>query len=272
MPRLTEVLRSGKSASGETARPPSGAKTDDLGHAAGKGDAPMNWETFYLVCFLVGLLLSVFSLLGGMGHFGGHVMCRICRMPDTFRMRRMVHGRLRRGDAVPVVERLHADDLSLLVWRGGLSADALRQLCETCRAGAGGDLRYRRWCAGLSFLTRVLMPHDRELTADETEVVGAVGNFRRRSARRNRRNCVRATGRAPVGSRARRRWRGNSEAGGGLRRPLRKRNRIRAAVGGSAGRDTRRGQRLAGNTHNTADPGRRGQPQSAELNVKPMSR
>ena len=25
------------------------------------------------------------------------------------------------------------------------------------------------------FLTRVLMPHDRELTADETEVVGAVG-------------------------------------------------------------------------------------------------
>ena len=33
----------------------------------------MNWETFYLVCFLVGLLLSAFSLLGGMGHIGGHV-------------------------------------------------------------------------------------------------------------------------------------------------------------------------------------------------------
>ena len=33
----------------------------------------MTWETFYLVCFLVGLFLSAFSLLGGMGHFGGHV-------------------------------------------------------------------------------------------------------------------------------------------------------------------------------------------------------
>ena len=32
----------------------------------------MNWETFYLTCFLVGLLLSVLSLLGGMGHLGGH--------------------------------------------------------------------------------------------------------------------------------------------------------------------------------------------------------
>src|ERR1700760_1203269 len=33
----------------------------------------MNWETFYLVCFLAGLMLSLVSLLGGMGHFGGHV-------------------------------------------------------------------------------------------------------------------------------------------------------------------------------------------------------
>ena len=33
----------------------------------------MNWETFYLVCFLAGLMLSFVSLLGGMGHFGGHV-------------------------------------------------------------------------------------------------------------------------------------------------------------------------------------------------------
>src|SRR5215472_10339574 len=29
--------------------------------------------TFYLVCFLAGLMLSIVSLLGGMGHFGGHV-------------------------------------------------------------------------------------------------------------------------------------------------------------------------------------------------------
>src|SRR5260370_41677256 len=33
----------------------------------------MTWETFYLICFLAGLMLSVVTLLGGMGHFGGHV-------------------------------------------------------------------------------------------------------------------------------------------------------------------------------------------------------
>ena len=33
----------------------------------------MSWESFYLICFLVGLFLSAFALLGGMGHFGGHV-------------------------------------------------------------------------------------------------------------------------------------------------------------------------------------------------------
>ncbi|MGO9269181.1 MAG: hypothetical protein ACLQOO_02800 [Terriglobia bacterium] len=33
----------------------------------------MNWATFYLICFLVGFLLSVISLLSGMIHFPGHL-------------------------------------------------------------------------------------------------------------------------------------------------------------------------------------------------------
>ena len=33
----------------------------------------MTWESFYLVCFVLGLALSAISLLGGMGHFGGHI-------------------------------------------------------------------------------------------------------------------------------------------------------------------------------------------------------
>src|ERR1035441_436974 len=33
----------------------------------------MTWEHFYLICFLAGLMLSTFSLLGGLGHFGGHM-------------------------------------------------------------------------------------------------------------------------------------------------------------------------------------------------------
>ena len=33
----------------------------------------MTWISFYLVCFVMGLLLSALSLLGGLGHFGGHI-------------------------------------------------------------------------------------------------------------------------------------------------------------------------------------------------------
>ena len=33
----------------------------------------MTWATFYLICFLVGFLLSVISLLSGMIHFPGHL-------------------------------------------------------------------------------------------------------------------------------------------------------------------------------------------------------
>src|SRR3954454_10324134 len=36
-----------------------------------RGDAQMTWASFYLVCFLAGLFMSAFTLLGGMGHFGG---------------------------------------------------------------------------------------------------------------------------------------------------------------------------------------------------------
>ena len=41
------------------------------------------------------------------------------------------------------------------------------------------------------FLTKVLMPHERELTADETDVVGAVGRVSSAdSRRRDRGDCV----------------------------------------------------------------------------------
>src|SRR5580704_1366936 len=37
------------------------------------GSKKMTWESFYLICFVVGLALSAISLLGGMGHIGGHI-------------------------------------------------------------------------------------------------------------------------------------------------------------------------------------------------------
>jgi hypothetical protein len=146
----------------------------------------MNWETFYLVCFLAGLMLSFVSLLGVMGHFGGHV-------PH-------VH--------VPHAGHVHIPHGTGAVHVGGGGAggpgadagpelpwwNAFSIMIFLCWFGAAGYLlsKYGSFVAGVvlvlagicgvaggaiifMFLTKVLMPHERELTAFETDVVGVVG-------------------------------------------------------------------------------------------------
>ena len=145
----------------------------------------MNWETFYLVCFLAGLMLSFISLLGGMGHFGGHVHVPHVHLPHAGH----VH--------VP-----HATGVSNGSGAGANGAggaevpwwNAFSIMIFLCWFGAAGYLltKYGSFVAGVvvvlaaicgiaggaiifMFLTKVLMPHERELTADDTDVVGAVG-------------------------------------------------------------------------------------------------
>jgi membrane protein implicated in regulation of membrane protease activity len=140
----------------------------------------MNWETFYLVCFLVGLFFSAFSLLGGIGHFGGHVhLPHAPHLPHAGHVPQAPHGA---GGGYA------GSDASVPWW------NLFSLMIFLCWFGAAGYLltRYGSFVAlvvlvlagvcGFAggalvfiFLTRVLMPHDRELTADETEVVGAVG-------------------------------------------------------------------------------------------------
>ena len=147
----------------------------------------MTWETFYLICFLAGLMLSGLTLLGGMGHFGGHV--HVPHVPH-------VH--------VPHAAHLsHAAGVSHATSGGSQSCGAnvpwwngFSIMIFLCWFGAAGYLltKYGSFVAGVVvvlaavcgiaggaiifiFLTRVLMPHDRELTADETDVVGAVGRL-----------------------------------------------------------------------------------------------
>jgi membrane protein implicated in regulation of membrane protease activity len=134
----------------------------------------MNWEAFYLICFLVGLMLSAVSLLGGMGHFGGHV--HIPHVPHT-------------GHMPHVPQRGGASSASVPWW------NAFSVMVFLCWFGAAGYLltRHGSFVAAVVlvlaaicgliggtivfvFLTRVLLPHEKELTADETEIVGAVGH------------------------------------------------------------------------------------------------
>jgi hypothetical protein len=68
-------------------------------------------------------------------------------------------------------------------------------------AGSGGGLRRGGRSHCFLFLTKVLLPHERELTADETEVAGVVGRVSAPiRAGGIGRDCVRATGRAAVRS------------------------------------------------------------------------
>lgn len=138
----------------------------------------MHWETFYLVCFVVGLALSALSLLGGMGHFAGHV-----HLPNVGHAPHLPHGGALHpsgpgGQGSASVPWWNAFTLMIfLCWFGAAgylltrhgSFVALLVLLLAALCGfAGGAMVFL-------FLTKVLLPHERELTADETDVVGAVG-------------------------------------------------------------------------------------------------
>lgn len=144
----------------------------------------MTWATFYLICFLVGLMLSAVSLLGGMGHFGGHL-----HIPHAPHVHLPHVGHV--GHA-PHVGTGHSGGA-----RGGATVpwwNAFSIMVFLCWFGAAGYLltRYGSFVAGVVlalaavagvaggaivfvFLAKVLMPHDRELTADDTPIAGVVG-------------------------------------------------------------------------------------------------
>lgn len=142
----------------------------------------MTWESFYLVCFLVGLFLSALSLLGGMGHFGGHIphAAHLPHMAHAGHVGPMPHG----GSGVQATQGTGTvpwwNAFSIMVFLcwfgatgyllmryGSLVASVVLLLAAVCGLAGGAIVFF--------FLAKVLLPHERELTADETAVVGVVG-------------------------------------------------------------------------------------------------
>lgn len=143
----------------------------------------MTWETFYMICFLAGLMLSAVSLLGGMGHFGGHVHIPHAHVPHVH----VPHGVAQAGHAVQAgaargggttVPWWNAFSIMvflcwfgaagyLLTHYGAFVTGVVLVLATICGLAGGGIV--------FLFLAKVLMPHERELTAEETEVTGVVG-------------------------------------------------------------------------------------------------
>lgn len=151
----------------------------------------MTWESFYMICFLVGLLLSVLSLLGGMGHFGGHVhLPHVAHSVDIPAVGHLPHGLPHGGHlpSAPAGEGMVTGGATVPWW------NAFSLMVFLCWFGAAGYLltRHGSFVAGVVvvlagvcgvaggaivflFLAKVLLPHEHELSADETAIIGAVG-------------------------------------------------------------------------------------------------
>ena len=141
------------------------------------------WEGFYFACFVAGLLLSIVSLVGGMGHISWHFHPpRLPHLPNGV-------GHHGGGLGARGSSSGSASGTATIPWWNAFSI-----MVFLCWFGAAGYLltRYGTLVAGLVFLlaavcgvaggavvfwflAKVLLPHERELTSDETAVPGVVG-------------------------------------------------------------------------------------------------
>jgi membrane protein implicated in regulation of membrane protease activity len=133
----------------------------------------MTWELFYLACFILGLVLCLLSLFtgghshGGHIHFGSHSHIHVAHGAKV--------GHSHASDGVSPFNGFTIT--AFLCWFGGIgyllrTHSALFApvvlLISTLSGLAGGALIF--W-----FLASVLLPRERALTAEETEITGVVG-------------------------------------------------------------------------------------------------
>ena len=123
----------------------------------------MKWEAFYLICFGVGLILSVISFASGIGHLG------------HFHLGHVHHGSAGHGEtSVSPVNMFTA--MAFLCWFGGAG-----YLLSHYRLAVGPVIFAMASGTGLfgaalifGFLTRVLLPRERVLLPEDTEMRGVL--------------------------------------------------------------------------------------------------
>lgn len=128
--------------------------------------APLDWNQIYLVCFGVGLVLSILAFAGGFLHLHiGH-----------FRLEGH-HGLGRNGAQLSPVNGFTL--VAFLCWFGGtgyllhganLLTGTLVLLFSVLSGVAGASLVF--W-----FLAKVLLPRERTLQSSDTQIVGAIGHL-----------------------------------------------------------------------------------------------
>jgi len=144
----------------------------------------MSWEAFYLICFALGLSLTMLSFAGVFSHLHlpghvGHVHTGLgkgAHLPHMHTARGV--GARAGGSAHSEVSPVNGFTLAaFLCWFGGCGYLLARfgsfvmpvvLGVATISGLAGAAILF--W-----FLARVLAPHERELTAADTDIVGALG-------------------------------------------------------------------------------------------------
>lgn len=149
----------------------------------------MTWEHFYLACFLIGLLFSAVSLLGGMGHFGGHLhLPHATHIPHVGHVPHAPHFPHAAHAAAGSAQSVARGSSSVPWW------NTFSIMIFLCWFGAAGYLLTRHGSFVTSvvlvlaivcgliggaivflFLAKVMLPHEHELSADETAIIGVVG-------------------------------------------------------------------------------------------------
>ena len=133
----------------------------------------MSWEDFYLVCFIVGLVLSFVSAFGGGSHFHlGH--SHAVGMQGSHAIGRGGHAGPRAGRGWSAINGFTVT--AFLCWFGGAG-----YLLERYSAFVVPLIVLAAVLSGLigaailwAALFRFLLPRERVLTAEETEMAGVV--------------------------------------------------------------------------------------------------
>ncbi|HZP21901.1 MAG TPA: hypothetical protein VFB04_00565 [Terriglobales bacterium] len=133
------------------------------------------WEIFYLVCFMVGIALSLAAFLGGSFHLPHfHVHVPHAHVPHVGGAHGVAHGG---GAEMPVVN--FGTITSFLAWFGGTGYLLSRH--STLLVGVILTLAVIAGIVGAAiiflFVAKLLMKHDRELDPADYERVGVLGRI-----------------------------------------------------------------------------------------------
>ena len=177
----------------------------------------MTWAGFYLVCFLVGLMLSVFGVVSGSVH-----------LPHG-------HFHFGHGHAAGGLSKFNfATIMAFLAWFGGAgylltvheaSLGMWIVVLATVFGFIGGAIVF-------GFMTRILMKDTGELDPADYDKIGVLGQITNPDPRgRHRRADIRAGRCAPGMRRAQRERRRHREGNGSCGDAVRQGNCLRTALG-----------------------------------------